>query len=80
MSVIFCSTNSKSFSAFYFFFEIQKLIWINKSVFFQLPCVITLFQLSVGYVLRVDERSEGSYESRGDFFQETVLESFHAQI
>ena len=33
-SIIYCSTNSKSFKAIYFFFEIQKLkILKNKSVF-----------------------------------------------
>ena len=55
VSIINCSTNSKSFKTIYFFFEIQKLKIFEKTsrfFVFSFLAFITLFELSVDYVFR----------------------------
>ena len=54
MSVINCSTNSKSFNAIYFFLQNSKVEVSskNKSAVFSFPAFITRFQLLVGYVFK----------------------------
>ena len=50
MSIINCSTNSKSFKAIFFFFEIHRFKSLEKTSQFCFLAFITFFQLLLGSV------------------------------